>query len=139
MKISILASLIAFCLLFISNLYAKDEVIYGDLTGNGVKEKIIINIFDKTGMIISLSVVSGSKLVYSFKTFKKVPFEYSKIVNFSGLSKGAKRDILFIVVGECDAYLHILTYERNSSDDGGKKINGKYVVKEFISQVDSCY
>jgi len=140
MKKLILA--IFFIIIFGPVTFAEDNVLYGDLNGDGVKEKIIIqNSYNsESGAKIILKIFHKNKLVFQYSDFpEKLPYMYAKLVKFEGATVNKSRDVLFIVVGECDVIAHVVSYNRKSLNDGGEKIKASYSVKRNIVSIQSCY
>lgn len=122
-----------------TNICAKENVLYGDINGDKKNEKIVIELSDKS-QILSLCIYSvNNQQLFKYNDFDIMPFMYAKIVKFNGGTSA--RDILFIVVGDCDSNIHVLSYNRNNLSDGGypPKIDEKFFLKKYVAQVDYCY
>ncbi len=114
------------------------KIIYADLNGDSIKEKITIKkAVEQRKTITYLSIFKNETIVFKY-TFDKLPVYYIKIVNFKGMTTTSNRDVLFLMVGECGGWVHSVSFEKQTNMDGSKS-SSRYVVKEFAFQVQSCY
>jgi hypothetical protein len=136
-KIQVLSIVILIVLMYSINVFAENKIFYADLDGDKKSEKVILSIKDN-GEIDVLSIQKNNKVVFSQKDFDHQTFEYVKIVKFTGITVNVSRDVMFMLLGGCDTYLYVISYETAYLDDGGKH-NNYYRINKHIAQVDSCY
>jgi hypothetical protein len=122
---------------FTISLYAENKIFYADLDGDKKNEQIIISIKDD-GKIEFLHINKYNKIIFSHKDFDNLQFEYAKTIKFKGITDNASRDVFFLLLGGCNTYLYVISYDTKYLNDGGKNIKN-YSVKKQITQIDSCY
>jgi len=142
LKQKILFILIVF--IFITfDLFAKEKVLFADLDGNGKKEQIIISYAAKSGAevngpIQSLKIFDKKRLVYSYDKFdKSTPYINSKVFGTKKNLGVGYRDIIFIVVGDCEVLAHFLSCKVFALDEHGKKNKVSYILQKDILQIET--
>ncbi|MFW5862550.1 MAG: hypothetical protein ACOCWZ_09875 [Spirochaetota bacterium] len=121
-----------------SIVYAENTILYGDLDGDRVKEKIEIEEYKGRDWTFRLKIFKKDKLIFTYDKFDNKPLDNAKIVNFEVKGTGVKRDVLFIIVAECNAEFHVVSHEKITDEEGGNP-KTSYIVKKYIAQLQSCY